>query len=183
MGRGSGTGGDGTPGEEPPAATGGVVIGGSMTGGAVASGARSSARDASRRDTAVPVESLPAPAAPAVPAAPGQVYVAGHVTGGAVAAGEDSEAVHEATTTDAAHRELLAAVTLLREHLASFARTDDVAAVDAELAVVQDEIGTTGRADTGRLRWLRDRLTAAGTVLAALSSAATVAQAIQALAG
>jgi hypothetical protein len=172
-------------GEEPDGAehSGGVVIGGSMTGGAIATGKQSSARDSSRREGTPTTADLPAPNAPAGPVASGQVFVAGHVTGGAVAAGEGSEAVYEAVTADAAYQELLSAVTLLRQHLTLLARGADVESADGELAAVQEEITRTGRAETGRLRRLRERLTDAKSVLAALASAATVAEVIHGLVG
>lgn len=161
---------------------GGVSIGGSMTGGAIAAGADSTARDTSRTAGGVPVADLPAPA-PVGPAAPGGVSIGGHLTGGALATGEGSEAVYDATHIDAAHRQLLEGIVELRQHLTLLARNDDVDAADGELAGVQDEITRTGRAEPGRLRRLRERLTDTSTALAALASAAAVAQAIQGLVG
>ena len=164
-------------------AGGGVSIGGSMTGGAIATGADSTARDTSRTAGGVPVADLPAPTAPVGPATPGGVSIGGHLTGGALATGAGSEAVYDATHIDAAHRQLLEGIAELRQHLTLLARNADVDAADGELAGVQDEITRTGHAEPGRLRRLRDRLTDTNTALAALASAAAVAQAIQGLVG
>jgi hypothetical protein len=105
------------------------------------------------------------------------------MTGGAIAAGEGSEAEHKAVRVDAAHQALLVAITRLRGDMKVLATSEAVAAADGELAGIQDEITLTGRAEPGRLRRLLALLKRGDTILAALASAAAVAQAVQGLVG
>ncbi|MFE2425490.1 hypothetical protein ACFXJ5_01820 [Streptomyces sp. NPDC059373] len=160
---------------------GGLFVGGSVTGGAIATGRESRATDSSKGTGGAPVADLPAPVAPPSAVPSGGAVVGGHVTGGAIAAGHGSEAVYDAQRADGSHEELLAAVTLLRQHLGLLTPGPEIDEVDGELAGVEDEITRTGRAEPTRLERLRERLTTGNAALAGLQSAVAVAVAIRGL--
>ncbi|MFI6285137.1 hypothetical protein ACIBCM_10315 [Streptomyces sp. NPDC051018] len=80
-------------------------------------------------------------------------------------------------------RELLEAVRALREDLARFTATEDMEVLDAELVATEEEITASGAADRNRLQRLRDSLTSAGEVVAALGSGLAVGELVASLLG
>lgn len=108
-------------------------------------------------------------------------------TGGNVTIGDHNTVTSTVTGTaparDPRQEELLLAVRRLRADLGGVVATEQTAALDAELADVEDEIEGTGRADTGRLTRLRRALTDAGAVTGILASGVAVGQAVGTLLG
>ncbi|MFF1379306.1 hypothetical protein [Streptomyces sp. NPDC058308] len=113
--------------------------------------------------------------------------------GGAVASGPGAQAVH--TTRDGVTlgpdiAALLTAVRTLRDQLPLLApgapdpdRVDPAAELDGQLALVEEEIATTGRPEQGRLERLRAYLETGTSAAGGLASAVAVVQAIAQLLG
>jgi hypothetical protein len=168
----------GSPGGGLPAGHGSVVVGGSVTGGAVATGKDARATDSSRTSGMAAPDTLPPPVGALPPAEAGAVVVAGHVTGGALATGTGSQALFSAQRTDPAYQDLAAALELLASHLPLLVPGPERDGLGGALEEIRQDIAATGRAPHSRLRRLRDQLTTGNTALAALASAAAVAEAI-----
>ncbi|MEV8587890.1 hypothetical protein [Streptomyces sp. NPDC051180] len=108
-------------------------------------------------------------------------------TGGNVTIGDNNTVTSTVNGTqparDPQQEELLLAIRRLRGDLAGVVPSEQTAALDDELSDAEDEIEGTGRADTGRLRRLRQALTDAGAVTGILASGVAVGQAVGALLG
>ncbi|MCA6092969.1 hypothetical protein LE181_12460 [Streptomyces sp. SCA3-4] len=163
---------------------GGMFIG-RMTGGAAASGKGARAEDRSER-TGRPAdggESAPVvvPEGLRMPGEGGMAVL--DMSGGAAATGENAEAVDASRQLLAVTPELLAAVGELKLDLPRFARTEQLDALDAELAGLEEDARTQGRTRSGRLTRLRELLTGGATAVGGLASAVAVVQAISSLLG
>ncbi|MFG3036826.1 hypothetical protein ACGFYZ_07980 [Streptomyces sp. NPDC048330] len=108
-------------------------------------------------------------------------------TGGNVTIGDNNTVTSTVNgnqpARDPQQEELLLAIRRLRGDLAGVVPSEQTAALDDELSDAEDEIEGTGRADTGRLRRLRQALTDAGAVTGILASGVAVGQAVGALLG
>ncbi|TSB28360.1 hypothetical protein [Streptomyces benahoarensis] len=106
----------------------------------------------------------------------------GTMTGGAIATGAHGKAVHQAapgnSATDEATRELVAAMTALREHLQLLTPTEETAGVRSEIASITADIAQSGSPSPGRLERLRAYLEVGTTAVSGLASALPVVQAI-----
>ncbi|MFF1320644.1 hypothetical protein ACFVZZ_14605 [Streptomyces chartreusis] len=89
--------------------------------------------------------------------------------------GHYHQTVGGAAPADAQTTELLAAVRELRADLQRLVQNPETAALDGELASTEEEITSTGQVSPTRLQRLRHALQDAGSVVAVLSSGATVA--------
>ncbi|RAJ71765.1 hypothetical protein K378_00585 [Streptomyces sp. Amel2xB2] len=136
-------------------------------------------RDGEDREGAAPVPPDPAPA-PASGGGGGAVHI-GSMSGGAIATGAHGQAVshsHAAPPpqTDEAMLALLEAVRALRTDMRVLASSGETAAVGGELDEIEDEITRTGRAGTGRLARLRERLETGASAVGLLASATAVVE-------
>ncbi|OEV13599.1 hypothetical protein AN218_02780 [Streptomyces nanshensis] len=103
------------------------------------------------------------------------------MSGGAIATGAHGQAVshsHAAPPpqTDEATLALLEAVRALRADMRVLASSGETAAVGGELDEIEGEITRTGRAGTGRLARLRERLETGASAVGLLASATAVVE-------